>query len=33
MDLVTVTEIMPQQGETITGQAFSTFPGDRKSVV
>jgi ribokinase len=29
MDLVTVTEIMPQQGETITGQAFSTFPGGK----
>jgi ribokinase len=29
MDLVTVTEKMPQQGETITGQAFSTFPGGK----
>jgi ribokinase len=29
MDLVTVTEKMPQQGETITGQGFSTFPGGK----
>jgi ribokinase len=29
MDLVTVTEKMPLQGETITGQAFSTFPGGK----
>jgi ribokinase len=29
MDLVTVTEKMPQQGETITGQTFSTFPGGK----
>lgn len=29
MDLVTITEKMPQQGETITGQAFSTFPGGK----
>ncbi|MFC0271877.1 ribokinase [Metabacillus herbersteinensis] len=29
MDLVTVTERVPQQGETITGQSFSTFPGGK----
>jgi ribokinase len=29
MDLVTVATKMPLQGETITGQAFSTFPGGK----
>jgi ribokinase len=29
MDLVTVAAKMPLQGETITGQAFSTFPGGK----
>lgn len=29
MDLVTVTERVPQKGETITGQSFSTFPGGK----
>lgn len=29
MDLVTVTEKMPQKGETINGQTFSTFPGGK----
>lgn len=29
MDLVTVTKKVPQQGETITGQTFSTFPGGK----
>ncbi|GLB60124.1 ribokinase [Cytobacillus sp. NCCP-133] len=29
MDLVTVTERVPTQGETLTGQSFSTFPGGK----
>ncbi|MGQ4666903.1 ribokinase [Metabacillus halosaccharovorans] len=29
MDLVTVTERVPEKGETITGQSFSTFPGGK----
>jgi ribokinase len=29
MDLVTVTERIPEKGETITGQSFSTFPGGK----
>lgn len=29
MDLVTVTEFMPNQGETLLGQSFSTFPGGK----
>ena len=29
MDLVTVTDFMPNQGETLLGQSFSTFPGGK----
>lgn len=29
MDLVTVTKRVPEKGETITGQSFSTFPGGK----
>lgn len=29
MDLVTVSEHMPHQGETLLGQSFSTFPGGK----
>jgi ribokinase len=29
MDLVTVSKVMPHQGETILGQSFSTFPGGK----
>lgn len=29
MDLVTVTELVPHQGETLLGQSFSTFPGGK----
>ena len=29
MDLVTVSELMPHQGETLLGQSFSTFPGGK----